>query len=272
MNISMIGLDTAKSYFQVHAVDQAGKVQLKRKLKRSELIPFFERLQNCRVVLEACGAAHHWARMLTMIGHDVRLIAPEAAKPFVKKGKKNDAADASALCEAAGRPDIHFVPIKSPEQQGVLALHSARSMLVKQHTMLVNALRALAAEFGVTAPRGIHKLSELVECVVQDEGFPTTARTVFEGLVNQCQTLGEGIADLDKEIVSHSRRDETSRRLATIPGIGPITASLMAATVNDISLFKSGRHFAAWLGLVPRQHSTGGRQAWEESRSRATGS
>ena len=158
MSISMIGLDTAKSVFQVHAVDESGKVEIRRKLQRSELIPFFEKQEACTVVLEACGAAHHWARMLTGLGHDVKLIAPEAVRPFVKKGKKNDAADAAALCAAASRPDVKFVPAKSLEQQGILALHSARSLLVKQQTMLANAMRGLATEFGLTVPKGIGKL------------------------------------------------------------------------------------------------------------------
>ena len=154
MSITMIGLDTAKSVFQVHAVDEAGKAEIRRKLRRSELIPFFEKQEACTVVMEACGAAHHWARVLTGLGHEVKLIAPEAVRPFVKKGKKNDAADAAALCEAASRPDVKFVPVKSLEQQGILALHSARSLLVKQQTMLANAMRGLATEFGLTVPQG----------------------------------------------------------------------------------------------------------------------
>src|SRR6185436_11232478 len=172
MNISMIGLDTAKSVFQVHAVDPSGKVAMKRKLQRGELIPFFEKHELCTVVLEACGAAHHWARILTGLGHDVKLIAPEAVKPFVKKGKKNDAADAAALCAAASRPDMRFVPAKSLEQQGILALHSARSLLVKQQTMLANAMRGLATEFGLTVPKGIGRLEELLALVDADKAFP----------------------------------------------------------------------------------------------------
>ncbi len=165
MNISMIGLDTAKSVFQVHAVDQSGKVAMKRKLQRGELIPFFEKHEACTVVLEACGAAHHWARVLTGLGHDVKLIAPEAVRPFVKKGRKNDAADAAAICEAASRPSVKFVSAKSLEQQSVLTLHSARCLLVKQQTMLANALRGLATEFGLTVPKGIGKLEELAALV-----------------------------------------------------------------------------------------------------------
>ena len=168
MSIAMIGLDTAKSVFQVHAVDEAGTTEVRRKLRRSELIMFFEKQEACTVVMEACGAAHHWARVLIGLGHEVKLVAPEAIKPFVKKGKKNDAADAAAICQAACRPDIRFVPVKSLEQQGILAVHSARSLLVKQQTMLANAMRGLATEFGLTVPRGIGRLEELV--VLADAG------------------------------------------------------------------------------------------------------
>jgi error-prone DNA polymerase len=259
MSITMIGLDTAKSFFQVHAVDGAGMAVIRRKLQRSELIPFFEKQKACKVFLEACGAGHYWARMLTSLGHDVKLIAPEAVKPFVKKGKKNDAADAAALCTAASQPDIKFVPVKSLEQQGVLALHSVRSLLVKQQTMLANAMRGLATEFGLTVPKGIGKLGELKTLVDADEAFTEKARQAVRELFDQCQALTESIETFEAEIAAHARHDETARRLATIPGIGPITASLIAATVADIGVFKSARHFAAWLGLVPRQHSTGGK-------------
>lgn len=259
MSITMIGLDTAKSVFQVHGVNETGKVEIRRKLRRSELIPFFEKLEACTVIMEACGAAHHWGRILSCLGHEVKLIAPEAVRPFVKKGKKNDAADAAALCTAASRPDILFVPIKSVEQQSILTLHSARSLLVKQQTMLANAMRGLAMKSGLTVPKGIGKLEELLELVEADNAFPEKARRVSKGLFDQCRTLAESIGALDAEIVAHAQQDETARRLQTIPGVGPITASLVVATVVDISLFKSARHFAAWLGLVPRQYSTGGK-------------
>jgi transposase len=222
MSITMIGLDTAKSVFQIHAVDETGKTQIKRKLSRNDLVLFFTKQELCTVVMEACGAAHHWARILTGLGHDVKLIAPEAVKPFVKKGKKNDAADAAALCAAASR-------------------------------------RGLATEFVLTVPKGIGRLEELTVLVDTDETFPVKARQAFAGLFDQCQALTESIVTFESEIVAHARHDETARRLATIPGIGPITASLIAATVGDIGMFKTARHFAAWLGLVPRQHSTGGK-------------
>jgi error-prone DNA polymerase len=246
--------------FQLHGIDASGKVQLKRKLRRSELIPFFEKQQPCTVAMEACGAAHHWARVLSGLGHEVKLIAPEAVRPFVKRGKKNDAADAAAICTAASRPDARFVPVKSLEQQGVLALHSARALLVKQQTMLANALRGLAAEFGLIAPKGMNKLEDLKALVEADGAFPEQARQVFTGLLGHCRATADRVAALEAEIVAHARQDDAARRLATIPGIGPITASLIVATVGDsIAAFKSARHFAAWLGLVPRQHSTGGK-------------
>jgi error-prone DNA polymerase len=197
--------------------------------------------------------------VLTGLGHDVKLIAPEAVRPFVKRGKKNDAADAAAICEAASRPGVRFVPIKSLEQQGVLALHSARALLVKQQTMLANAIRGLATEFGLTVPLGMSKLGELMALVDADEAVPDKARQALTALFDQCRALDESTETFEAEIVAHARHDDTARRLATIPGIGPITASLIAATVADIGVFKSARHFAAWLGLVPRQHSTGGK-------------
>jgi transposase len=259
MSITMIGLDTAKSVFQIHGVNETGQVEIKRKLRRSELLAFFEKQESCTVVMEACGAAHHWARILTGLGHTVKLIAAEAVKPFLKKGKKNDAVDAAAICEAASRPDAKFVPVKTVHQQGILALHAARSLLAKQQTMLANAMRGLATEFGVTVPKGIRKLNKLMTLVDTDETIPKQANQAIAGLHEYCNDLNEGIETFEAEIVTHARTNETARRLATIPGIGPITASLIAATVVDISLFKTARQFAAWLGLVPRQNSTGGK-------------
>jgi transposase len=224
------------------------------------VIPFFEKQERCMVVLEACGAGHHWARVLTQLGHEAKLLAPEAARPFVKKGKKNDAADAAALCEAASRPEVKFVPVKSPEQQGVLALHSVRALLVKQQTMLANAMRGLATEFGLVVAKGIHKLDELEAQVQAEASVPATAKLAFAELHGHIRVVAARITELEARIVEHARHDDTARRLATIPGIGPITASLISATVGgSIGAFKSARHFAAWLGLVPRQFSTGGK-------------
>jgi error-prone DNA polymerase len=259
MTITMLGLDTAKAIFQVHGVDESGRAALKRKLHRSELIAFFEQQPRCTVFLEACGAGPHWARLLSGLGHEVGLIAPEAVRPFVKKGKKNDAADAAALCVAGSRPETRFVPIKTVEQQAVLALHTARSLLVKQQTMLANALRGLAAEFGLAVPKGLPKLADLMTLVGTEESIPAAGRQAMEELHAHGRTVAERLVTLEGQIVRHARQDATARRLATIPGIGPITASLLAATVGDtIGAFKSARHFAAWLGLVPRQYSTGG--------------
>jgi len=259
MSVIMIGLDTAKSVFQIHGVNEADRAEIKRKLGRSELIPFFEKQSECTVVMEACGAGHHWARMLTGLGHTVRLIAPEAVKPFVTRGKKNDASDAAAICEAASRPEVKFIPVKSMEQQGILALHAARSLLIRQKVMLGNALRGLAAEFGLTVSKGIERLDEFVGLVDADESFPRDARHAIVTLRRHCNDMVDGIELLEAKILAHSGHDEMARRLGTIPGIGPITASLIAASVVDIGLFKTARHFAAWLGLVPRQSSTGGK-------------
>ena len=260
MPITMIGLDTAKSVFQIHAVDASGKAVLRRKLGRGKLLPFFEQQERCTVVLEACGAAHHRSRLIAAHGHETRLIAPEAVRPFVKKGKKNDAADAAAMCEAAARPDTKFVPTKSVEQQGILSLHSVRSLLIKQRTMLVNAMRGLATEFGMVAPKGISKLKELLELVDAADNLPQPARQAMRELSDRCASLSEAIETFEAEIVHHARNNEVARRLVSIPGIGPVTASLLVATVSDIGIFPSARHFAAWLGLVPRQKSTGGKK------------
>src|SRR6201997_1471085 len=193
MSITMIGRDTAKSVFQVHGVNETGKVEIRRKVRRSDLIAFFEKQERCTVVMEACGAAHHWARILTGLGHTAKLIAPEAVKPFVKKGKKNDAADAAAICEAAARPDIKFVPVKTVEQQGILALHTARALLVKQQTMLANAIRGLATEFGLVVPKGLHNLEQLVELVDSDEAMPEQARQAIAELHDRFGELATGI-------------------------------------------------------------------------------
>jgi error-prone DNA polymerase len=260
MTIATIGLDTAKSVFQVHGIDNGGKVVLKRKLRREEVIPFFEKLPACTVIIEACGAGHHWARVLRGLGHDAKLVAPEVARPYVRKGKKNDAADAAALCAVAMHPDLRFIPVKTVEQQAVLALHSARSLLVKQQTMLANAMRGMAAEFGLTAPKGMDKLGELILSVDGDATMPPRAKQAIEMLHGSLCSSYARIEAIESQISAHARNDQTARRLATIPGIGPLTASLISATVGDnISAFESARQFAAWLGLVPRQNSTGGK-------------
>jgi len=219
MTIRMIGLDTAKAVFQIHGVDAAGKVELKRKLRRDELLQFFEQQERCTVVLEACGAGHHWARALIGMGHEAKLLAPEAARPFVRAGKKNDAADAAALCEAASRPEVKFVPVKSPEQQGVLALHSARTLLVKQQTMLANAMRGLATEFGLVIAKGVQRLEELAAQFQEEASVPVAAKTAFAGLHGHSRAAAARVVELEARIVAHARQDDTARRLATIPGM-----------------------------------------------------
>jgi transposase len=265
MQVTTIGLDIAKRVFQVHGVDAAGAVVVRKKLRRSELLQFFARLAPCLIGIEACATAHHWARELIALSHQVRLVPPSYVKAYVKRGK-SDAADAEAICEAVRRPNMRFVPVKS-EQQGVLVLHRSRELLVRQRTMLVNGLRAHMAEFGIIAPQGIQRVPELVAMLKdqttmlkdQTTGVPQIAREALTAVVVQIENLSASIRQMEKRIVGWCRTNDAARRLATIPGIGPITASALAATITDPTLFRSGRHLAAWLGLVPRQHSTGGK-------------
>ena len=259
MQVSTIGLDLGKRVFQVHGVDAAGTIVVSKRLRRGEVLGFFGGLGPCVVGMEACGSAHYWARELAALGHEVRLMAPSYVKPYVKRGK-NDAADAAAICEAVRRPSMRFVAIKTADQQGVLVLHRARELLVRQRTMLVNALRAHLAEFGIVARRGHGGVEELVEALAADgDGLPAPARAGLAALIRQLRTSEAEIKTLGREIDAWHRATPASRRLATIPGIGPITASALVATVGDGVQFESGRHLAAWLGMVPRQNSTGGR-------------
>jgi transposase len=257
-----IGLDLAKHVFQVHGVDAAGKVTLRRQLRRGELLDFFAEAPACVVGLEACGSAHHWARQIAALGHEVRLLPPARVKPYVKPGRKNDAADAAAICEAASRPHMRFVPVKSAEQQGMLLLHRARDLLVRQRTMLINALRGHLAEFGQIAGQGQGNFARLRAGLEAEAGdaLPEPARLALRLLAGQIDDADAKIAALEKQIAARHRQDEASLRLASIPGIGPIIASALAAAVSDAGAFASGRQLAAWLGLVPRQHSTGGKQ------------
>jgi len=258
--ITTIGIDLAKHVFQLHGVDGAGKVVVCRRLRRSQVATFFATLPPCLVGMEACGTAHFWAREIAASGHDVRLMPPGYVKPYVKRNK-HDAADAEAVCEAVRRPSMRFVPVKTPEQQAALVAHSVRDLLVRQRTMLVNALRGHLAEFGIVAQRGIHKVEELT-AVIGDETdgrIPASARSALRVLAAALAALELRIAVVESEIVARTKADPTARRLATIPGIGPIIASRITATVPDPSIFRSGRDFAAWIGLVPRQNSTGGK-------------
>lgn len=258
MAIVTTGLDLAKNVFQVHGLDEVGKVVLRRQLRRSDVERFFCSQAPCLVGMEACGSAHHWARRLTAMGHEVRLIAPARVKAYVQRGKKNDANDAAAIAEAVTRPHMMFVPIKSEDQQGVLMLHRSRDLLVRQRTMLVNALRAHLAEFGIVAAKGRGKVADLLACLGEAD-IPALARSALHQIAKQIDASDERVEALEKEIVGWHKSNETSRNLATIPGVGPITASALAASVPDPSAFDSGRKLAAWLGLVPRQNSTGGK-------------
>jgi transposase len=259
-DVAVVGLDLAKRVFQVHAISADGAVMAKRRLRRSEVLPFFSSLPPCLVGMESCASAHHWGRELLALGHEVRLMPPAYVKPYVKRGK-TDAADAEAICEAVTRPTMRFVAVKSREQQGVLMLHKARDLLVRQRTALINALRAHLAEFGIvtaTGPGGVKALTTLLHDA-QDE-LPAHARTALSSLVVHLDKLAAEIERLEAEIMVWHRSDDTSQRLSTIPGIGPITASAIAASVPDPNQFRSGRQFAAWLGLTPRPNSSGGKE------------
>jgi transposase len=260
MNVTTIGIDLAKSVFQVHGVDAAGQVTVAKKLRRAEVIKFFEAIPACLVGMEACATAHFWAREISALGHEVRLMPPSYVKAYLRR-QKNDAADAEAICEAVTRPTMRFVPVKSAERQGVLVLHRTRELLVRQRTMLINAIRGHCAEFGIIAPQGARRASELVEHIGQAEPaeLPELARSALLRLAEQLDTLAAEIHGLERRLLAWHRQDQASQRLATIPGIGIITATALSAAVTDPGLFRSGREFAAFLGLVPRQNSSGGK-------------
>lgn len=257
----IIGLDLAKTVFQVHVVDIAtGTLVTARQLRRSQVEDFFRRQPPSLVGMEACGTAHYWARRLVTLGHEVRLLPPRAVKVYVKPGKKNDAADAAAICEAVTRPHIHAVPMKTADQQAVLVLHRTRRLLVEQRTALSNALRAHMAEFGIAVAKGMSKIDSLVGMLEAEGGaIPALAVPALKILANQINDCTARINAIERDIIAWHKVNETSSNLATIPGIGPIIASAITATVQDASNFKSGRDFAAWLGLVPRQNSSGGK-------------
>ena len=259
--VTTVGLDLAKSVFQVHGADQAGRPVVRKKLRRAQLLPFFAGLPPCLVGLEACASAHYWARELQALGHEVRLIPPQYVKPFVKTNK-NDAADAEAICEAVLRPTMRFAAVKSAEQQSVLMLHRARELLVRQRTMLINALRGHCGELGIVAAQGASKVADLIAVIEdpEDERLPTLAREALGSLIGQFRSVQAQILGLEKKLMAWHRANEASRRLATIPGVGVITATALVATIGDASQFQSGRQLAAWLGLVPRQYSSGGKE------------
>lgn len=259
MKITIMGLDLAKNVFQAHGIDETGNTVLVKRLHWKQMLPFFSKLPSCLIGMEACGTAHHWARTLAAMGHEVRLIPPSYVKAYVKRGK-SDALDAEAICEAVQRPTMRFVPVKTVEQQGILMTHRARALLVRQRTMVANALRAHLADFGLVANPGIANLAKLAQQALSDEdGLPSYARTSLDILIRQIMVFTDEIAVLDQQLHAWHVDSEASRRLAAIPGLGVVTATAVAATVTDPDQFRSGRQFAAWLGLTPQQHSTGGK-------------
>jgi len=259
VEISTIGIDIAKNVFQVHATGPDGGTVLCRRLRRDNVAKFFASIPPCLVGIEACGTSHHWAREIAAFGHDVRLMPPRYVRPYVKRNK-NDSADAEAICEAVRRPNMRFVPVKTTKQQAVLIEHAVRDLLVCQRTQLVNALRGHLAEFGIVAPQGLHRVRELTAIVdSSDVRLPDAARAALRFVLDELVGVDARIAAIEAGIAKSAKADQTAKRLMTIPGIGPIIASRLVATVADPGVFRSGRDLAAFIGLVPRQHSTGGR-------------
>jgi transposase len=261
MQVSTIGIDIAKNVFQVHGVDANGKVVLTRQLRRGQVLAFLAKLEPCLIGMEACATAHHWAREIGQLGHEVRLIPPSYVKAYVRR-QKNDAADAAAICEAVSRPSMRFVPVKTREQQATLAVHRTRALLIGQRTQLSNALRAHLAELGLVADKGREGLAQLVALVKSEstlEALPLAMLHVLRTLVAQLASVHEQIGELDRVIHAQHRASQVSRRLESIPGVGVIGATALAATITDPAAFRSGRELAAWIGLVPRQTSTGGK-------------
>ncbi|MCZ6846547.1 MAG: IS110 family transposase [Alphaproteobacteria bacterium] len=256
-----IGVDLAKNVFQVHGVDAGGGVVVRRQLRRSQVLPFFRKQEPCLVGMEACATSHHWAREIAALGHEVRLMPPRYVKPYVKRNK-NDMADAEAICEAVTRPTMRFVEIKTADQQSVLMLHRTRHLFVRQRTTLINALRAHLAEFGIVAGVGRNGLERLLKLIEDgdDERVPAAARDCLLALRNQLTLVKQQILEADRRILAWHRSSEVSQRLDDIPGVGPLIATALVASVPDPHVFKSGRDLAAWIGLVPKQNSTGGKE------------
>jgi transposase len=258
--VTTIGLDIAKSVFQVHGIDAAGQVVIRRQLKRRYVLAFFEKLPPCLIGIEACASSHHWSRELQALGHKVRLMPPAYVRPYVKR-QKNDAADAEAICEAVTRANMRFVETKTPEQQGCLMLHRTRHLFIRQQTAVINAIRAHLAEFGIVAPVGRKGVTELLHVVADpsDKRVPEVARACLAALGNQLLSLKAQILEFDRMINAWHRSNEMSKRLDEIPGVGPALATALVASVADPRAFRSGRDFSAWIGLVPKQHSSGGK-------------
>jgi transposase len=259
--ITTIGLDIAKSVFQVHGVDAKGQVVIRRQLKRRYVLAFFEKVAPCLIGIEACASAHHWSRQLQALGHTVRLMPPAYVKPYVKR-QKNDATDAEAICEAVARPNMRFVPTKTLEQQGGLVLHRTRHLLMRQQTSLINAIRAHLAEFGIIAPVGRRGVEELLRVVgdTNDGRLPDLACACVAALGSQLRAIKAQILNFDRMITAWHRSNKISRRLDELPGVGPALATALVASVADPKAFRSGRDFSAWIGLVPKQNSSGGKQ------------
>lgn len=257
--ITRIGMDTSKQVFQLHGVDADEQPVLRRKLRRRELLQFFGELAPTVIGIEACGGSHHWARELAKLGHEVKLLAPQLVKPYVKRGK-NDAADAAALCEAMSRPSMRFVPVKSEEEQAALMLFGLRERLLRQRTQLSNAIRGYAAEFGLVAAKGQCRIAPLLDRIAADTNLPALARTLFAEHGAEYAGLQARLRRVEAELLAWHRQNETSRRLAEIPGVGPIVATALVMKTPDAAAFACGRQYAAWLGLTPKDHSTAGRQ------------
>lgn len=260
MKITTAGIDLAKNLMQVHGVDERGKVVLRRQLRRNQVLPFFANIPPCLIGMEACGSAHHWARKLEELGHNVKLMAPQFVKPYVKTNK-NDIADAEAICEAVNRPTMRFVPIKNSEQQAVLSLHRARQGFVRARTAQANQIRGLLAEYGLVIPQGICNITKRLPAILEDgdRDLPGLFRQLLQRLGDHLKELDRQVSELELQIQLWHRQHDVSCKLAEIPGIGPITASALAASMGDAKSFANGRQLAAWLGLVPRQHSSGGK-------------
>lgn len=256
--IIRIGIDTSKHVFQLHGVNAAEEPILRKKLRRQDMVTFFTKLPPTVIGIEACGGSHHWARLLQSSGHQVKMLPPQFVKPYVKRGK-NDAADAEAICEAMSRPTMRFVPVKSPEQQAALMLVGLRDRLVRQRTQLANAIRGYAAEFGLVTPTGISRIEPLLERIRADDTLPALARELFDIQAKEFAQLQIRLEEVEDKLMAWHRADECSRRLAQIPGVGPIGASMLVMKAPAPEAFRSARHFAAWLGLTPKDHSTAGR-------------
>jgi len=259
--VSTIGLDIAKNVFQVHGIDETGEVLVRRQLRRRQVLAFFGRLSPCLIGMEACATSHHWARELAKLGHKVRLMPPRYVKPYVKRNK-NDAADAEAICEAVTRPTMRFVPIKTCEQQSVLMLHRTRQLFVRQRTTLINAIRAHLAEFGIVAGIGRNGVEALLALISkgEDERIPSAARECLMALAAQLELVKRQILEADRRVLAWHRSSQVSKRLEAIPGVGPLIATALVASIPDPGAFRSGRDMSAWIGLVPKQNSTGGKE------------